>query len=69
MLALVESPGDLVTQILLQRNAARLGLGRRVPSEGEHRSSQQRECLSGSSAVIMLTPRALDDTTCAVGWT
>jgi hypothetical protein len=66
MLALVESPGDLVTQILLQRNAARLGLGRRVRSEGEHR---RRECLSGSSAVIMLTPRALDDTTCAVGWT
>jgi len=26
MLALVESPGDLVTQILLQRNAARRGL-------------------------------------------
>src|SRR5262245_5811395 len=33
MLALVESPADLVTQILLQRNAARRGLGRRVRSE------------------------------------
>src|SRR5262245_2515553 len=58
-LALVESPRDLVTQILLQRNARR-GLGRRVRSERAHRSSEQRERLGLGVAVLMLTPRALD---------
>jgi hypothetical protein len=41
--------------------AAWRALGRPVRSEGEHRSSEQREGLGGGIAVIMLAPRALDD--------